>query len=922
MNTTPELFEAFLKCPTKCWLLTAAVTPSGNLYAEWVIAQNKSYRAIETSRLLGDLPIDEVTMSPLTKSLKAARWRLAINQTLRVKTSSCPLESTIHAIERVPADETGKPTRIIPIRFIFTNKLGKADRLLLAFDALVLSQFLGREIAVGKIIHGDDHATVKVKTLVLAAEVRKRLDKIAALLSSSVPPELVLNPHCTECEFQARCSQKAIETDDLSLLAGMSAKERQKLRSKGIFTVTQLSYTFRPRRRPKQMRDKREKYHHSLKALAIREKKTHVIGSPELKIEGTPVYFDVEGLPDRDFYYLIGLRIGCGKSAVQQSMWAETLADEAKICREFLSILETVENPVLIHYGSYETMFLKKMTDRYGGPKDNSVAAKAINTVTNLISVTYAQIYLPTYSNSLKELAGYLGLNWSEPEATGLTSIVWRNEWENSKVLATKKKLITYNSEDCLALQKLTETLLRILDEAISPSDKESKDVVNCNNIRRQQRFRWSLEEFSVRDFATINQAAYWSYQRGRVYVKSTLILRPSKQRRKHPLSFDRDVEVTCAPVVCRDCGYKLFRKTGFRKKVVHDLHFQRRGIVRKSLRLLANHYVCVKCGAKKPPLDSALPNDKYGQGLTAYIIYHLVDAFVPQEAVSRILNRMFGFRLAGAGSINPIKAKAANFYRSTYESILQRLAQGQLLHVDETRVNLQGRSAYVWVFASLDHVGYVYSETREADLPKQFLADFRGVLVSDFYAAYDSIPCPQQKCLVHLLRDLNTDLLNSPFNFELRQIAEEFGSLLRIILMTVDRFGLKTRFLRKHKIQTEKFLEKTISSEFQTSAAIKYQSRFAKYREGLFTFLRYDSVPWNNNNAEHAIKAFAQLRGVLRGNSTERGLRDYLVLLSICQTCKYMGVDFLKFLLSGGKDIHVFAKSRRNVRRYQLPAG
>ena len=52
----------------------------------------------------------------------------------------------------------------------------------------------------------------------------------------------------------------------------MSAKERQKLRSKGIFTVTQLSYTFRPRRRPKRLRDKREKYHHSLKALAIRRK--------------------------------------------------------------------------------------------------------------------------------------------------------------------------------------------------------------------------------------------------------------------------------------------------------------------------------------------------------------------------------------------------------------------------------------------------------------------------------------------------------------------------------------------------------------------------------------------------------------------------------------------------------------------------
>src|SRR5438034_2552082 len=92
----------------------------------------------------------------------------------------------------------------------------------------------------------------------------------------------------------------------------MSEMERQKLRSKGIFTVTQLSYTFRPRRRPKRLRDKREKYHHSLKALAVREKKIHIVGRPALKDESTPVYLDVEGLPDRDFYYLIGVRMATG----------------------------------------------------------------------------------------------------------------------------------------------------------------------------------------------------------------------------------------------------------------------------------------------------------------------------------------------------------------------------------------------------------------------------------------------------------------------------------------------------------------------------------------------------------------------------------------------------------------------------------
>ena len=74
--------------------------------------------------------------------------------------------------------------------------------------------------------------------------------------------------------------EKAIEKDDLSLLGGLSVKEREKLRSKGIFSVTQLSYMFRPRRRPKRLRHKAEKYRHALKALAIREKKIHLVGIP------------------------------------------------------------------------------------------------------------------------------------------------------------------------------------------------------------------------------------------------------------------------------------------------------------------------------------------------------------------------------------------------------------------------------------------------------------------------------------------------------------------------------------------------------------------------------------------------------------------------------------------------------------------
>ena len=221
MKITPAVFEAYLKCPTKCWLRAAGEAATGNTYAEWVQAQNASYRETGTARLLAASPQDEVACSPDMENIKAATWRLASSLAVLAEMDSCAVESELHAVERVPAGGRGNAAQFIPIRFVFTNKLGKDDKLLLTFDAVALSKALKREVSLGKIIHGDYHATLQVKTSALVGEARKRLEKIAALLANPTPPDLVLNRHCGECEFQARCRKIAVEKDDLSLLANI-----------------------------------------------------------------------------------------------------------------------------------------------------------------------------------------------------------------------------------------------------------------------------------------------------------------------------------------------------------------------------------------------------------------------------------------------------------------------------------------------------------------------------------------------------------------------------------------------------------------------------------------------------------------------------------------------------------------------------
>src|SRR5208283_5027931 len=800
-------------------------------------------------------------------------------------------------------------------RFEFVNKITKEHKLLLAFDALLLSEVVGREVPLGKIVHGDHHATLKVNTLSLASEVRKRIKDIAGLLAGNSPPDLRLNRHCGQCEFQARCRAQAKEKDELSLLAGISEKDRKRFHNKGIFTVTQMSHTFRPRRRCKESRGKQEKHHHSLRALAIRENKIHAVDIKYPKLEGTPVFLDVEGLPDRDFYYLLGIRIQTAEGSVQHSFWADDTEDEKVIWNDFLRVLSENTNPYLIHYGSYETTYLKRMCERHGGPAEGSHAATAVDRATNLLSFIYAQIYFPTYSYGLKEIAGYLGFRWSGSLTSGLETIVWRHRWEGSRDPAVKQTLLDYNRQDCEALELVTNTLVDLHRAARTDESSSQREVVLTSDMKRESPYGFKRNEFVFPEMEIVNKAAYWDYQRERVYVKSRYRSARSRKRRTIPIKIKPDATLHYShPRACPKCKSKLVYGHGKRSKTVVDLRFMRHGVKRWITRHVAHRYRCPSCRGTFYPVDRQWTAKKYGPNLIAYAIYLNIELRLPQDRVSSSLSRLFGLCLP-RGATNGFKSATAEAYRSVYHDIMKKLCRGRLLHVDETSVSVKGNNGYVWVLTSMEEVAYFYTPTRDGSTIQTMLKDFSGVLVSDFYAAYDAIDCPQQKCLIHFIRDLNDELLKHPYDDVLKRLAADFAALIKPMVETVDRRGLKKRFLGKHRIFVDRFY-KRIASGFDVSEPAKtIVDRLQKNRKKLFTFLDFDDVPWNNNNAEHAVKAFASLRRVIEGPTTESGLRDFLVLLSLCETCKYKNIDFLDYLRSGSKDVDDFA-FRRPKRR------
>jgi hypothetical protein len=144
----------------------------------------------------------------------------------------------------------------------------------------------------------------------------------------------------------------------------------------------------------------------------------------------------------------------------------------------------------------------------------------------------------------------------------------------------------------------------------------------------------------------------------------------------------------------------------------------------------------------------------RFGSNLCAWVIYHHVALRLTYLDVNFSLNDIFGFSFAHS-VLARIKPWMAEQHRATYERLKEKLRRGPLIHGDETKALVKGHAGYVWAFTNLEEVVYVYTPTREETILEEMLGGFTGVLVSDFYSAYDAPKCPQQKCLIHLIRDI-----------------------------------------------------------------------------------------------------------------------------------------------------------------------
>jgi predicted RecB family nuclease len=629
-----------------------------------------------------------------------------------------------------------------PTIIVGTHQVTREQKLALLFNGYVLGQLQNKLPATGTIV-GTDGQAHKVGLETADQTLRPMIEALRQWTGSSPStlPPVILNKHCPSCQFRKECLEQAEKDDDLSLLDRITPKKIRQYQKKGIFTVTQLSYVFKPRRSRKRRTKAPASFKVELQALALRTGKIYIQELPALLRREVELFIDIEGIPDQNFHYLIGLLINERGNRSHHSFWANTPEDEQRIWAEALKKINEYPEAPIYHYGSYEPRAIDGLAQKYQTDCDTLK-----NRLVNLNACIYGKVYFPTRSNHLKELGKLVGASWTAPDASGLQSLVWRHRWEETGESQYQEMLVTYNREDCEALWLLTEELSKIIASADAH--------VNIDFADRPKQHATELGNEIHEEFQSIIRYAHADYDKKRVSIRPPKNTPQTEEKKrgapKGHQAYQRIVPSKAGTIIKvvpkRTCpkhrGESLERSEEIAEKFIINLRFTKTGCRKTVTKYVGAQGYCQKCNKHYPPPKiEEFGNQLFGHAFQAWVIYERMVLRLPYRIILQEMEEFFNESMSIGTLISFIKY-FAEYYSATEKLLIQRILESPFVHIDETPINIQGADHYVWVFTDGKHVVFRMTETREATIVHEFLSGYQGVLISDFYGGYDAVTC------------------------------------------------------------------------------------------------------------------------------------------------------------------------------------
>jgi len=354
--------------------------------------------------------------------------------------------------------------------------------------------------------------------------------------------------------------------------------------------------------------------------------------------------------------------------------------------------------------------------------------------------------------------------------------------------------------------------------------------------------------------------------------------------RRGRPGQIDRTIEHRAA--CCPDCGGPLKHCSHTRDRYIEDVPDEVRV---ETVRHVIHRDWCPTCRkAVEPVLTDALANSSIGNGilvLSAWLHYAL------GNTISQILS-VFNFHLQfqmSQGGLVQMWHRLADILLAWYEEIAEDIQNAGVLHGDETGWRVNGQTHWLWCFTSTTATIFTIERSRAGPVVLEFIkACFDGVFVSDFWYAYNVLTCAKQKCLVHLLRDLERVEKYKDSGGDWLAFCKKLKRLIRdAIRLRKSKDELDEVIYRRRCERIEKRLRLILEHGWSNTEAKRLLKRLIRHQDELFTFLHHTDVPFENNFGERSIRGAVIMRKNSFNNRSEKGALTQSVLMSVFFTIK-----------------------------------
>jgi transposase len=363
---------------------------------------------------------------------------------------------------------------------------------------------------------------------------------------------------------------------------------------------------------------------------------------------------------------------------------------------------------------------------------------------------------------------------------------------------------------------------------------------------------------------------------------------------REKPPNADEEINLTISH--CPDCGGLLAAPCDVREHLQEDIVPAKKKVT--VYRRYRYWCPCCKRLVEAPPAEGETPNARIGPVAVAWSVMLKQSLGMPFGKTARLLEDLCGLRVS-PGALAHAAQRVAGRISPEIDYIREAVRGSPAVNVDETGWRVGGRNHWMWAFVTDRLTLYRIVPSRAGRIAvKELGKDFEGVVVADFFSAYNKLSCEQQKCTVHLLRELR-DCAKKNKTQEFVTFRKSLKRIIADAVRLVAKKDFNPVLCENLILRLHDRVYSLAVADYKNPDCRRLAKRLWQHGENLFTFLLYPGVVTpDNNRAERAIRPAVVLRKISGGSRTANGANASADLLSLSQTCRLNGISFAPFLL------------------------